>query len=88
MVDRGRLVRPGRGRIRHAPRRLRRLAGRRPNGHCLINRTDRPRASSSSAARAGEVVTYSDIDLMVTVRDGAPAFTRRDGTPLAVERDG
>ena len=54
------------------------------NGHCLINRTDRPaRFLVVGNTAPGEVVTYSDIDLMVTVaRRMAPAFTHRDGTPL------
>ncbi len=59
------------------------------NGHCLMNRTDLPaRFLVVGSSAPGEVVTCSDVDLMVTVRDGAPAFTHRDGTPLAVERDG
>lgn len=54
-----------------------------PNGHCLINRTDSPAEFLVIGTRSeGEVVTYSDVDMKVTVTDKGGVFTRRDGSPL------
>jgi uncharacterized cupin superfamily protein len=59
----------------------------RPDGHCLVNRSDRPARFLVVGTRAAvEVVTYSDWDLMVRIAGGQAVFTRRDGSPL--EPDG
>jgi uncharacterized cupin superfamily protein len=53
-----------------------------PNGHCLVNRSDREaRLLEVGTRAAAERAHYSDIDMMV-VRDEAGArFTRKDGAP-------
>lgn len=56
------------------------------NGHCFENRSKaeaRFLVVGSKAPR--EVATYSDIDLMVTLTDGAAEFTRKDGRPYQPE---
>ena len=53
-----------------------------PNGHCLVNRTDRPaRFLVVGTKAAHEVATYSDVDFVLECKDGAASFTYRDGTP-------
>ena len=53
-----------------------------PNGHCLVNRTDRPaRFLVVGTKAAHEVATYSDVDFILERKDGAASFTYRDGTP-------
>lgn len=59
------------------------------NGHCLVNRSDavaRFLVVGSKAPR--EEATYSDINLKVTLADGAATFTRKDGTPYRDGDDG
>jgi uncharacterized cupin superfamily protein len=55
-----------------------------PNGHCLVNRSDRVAVFIEIGTRApAERAHYSDIDMMA-VRDGTGSrFTRRDGAPYA-----
>ena len=43
--------------------------------------TARPASSSSAPRPPHEVAAYSDVDLVLDVKDGAPVFTYRDGTP-------
>ncbi len=53
-----------------------------PDGHCFRNRSDRPaRFLVIGTKAAREVVTYSDVDLVLTTADGAATYTCRDGTP-------
>ncbi|MCB2127443.1 MAG: transcriptional regulator, partial [Rhodobacteraceae bacterium] len=52
------------------------------NGHHFLNRTDRVAKFLVVGTRAKhEVATYSDVDLMVEMKDGKATFTYRDGTP-------
>jgi uncharacterized cupin superfamily protein len=52
------------------------------NGHQFLNRTDREARFLVVGSRAPhEVATYSDVDLVLEVKDGAAAFSYRDGTP-------
>jgi len=53
-----------------------------PNGHCLINRSDRDAVILEVGTRApSEQVTYPDID-MLFIRDGAQRrYTRKSGEP-------
>lgn len=53
-----------------------------PNGHCLINRSDRDAVFIEVGTRKpSEEVTYSDID-MHFIRDGASRrYTRKNGEP-------
>ncbi|MCG6901148.1 MAG: cupin domain-containing protein [Rhodobacter sp.] len=53
------------------------------NGHHLVNETDAPAQFLVVGTRTdSETAHYSDVDMMVNVRDGVFSFTRRDGTPL------
>jgi uncharacterized cupin superfamily protein len=53
-----------------------------PNGHCLVNRTDTPARFLVVGSRAPhEVATYSDVDMVMELKDGAMTLTHRDGTP-------
>ncbi len=52
------------------------------NGHCFLNRTDREARFLVVGGKSPvEVVTYSDDDFVVSIKDGAPVFTYHDGTP-------
>jgi uncharacterized cupin superfamily protein len=52
------------------------------NGHHFINETeDEARFLVVGTKAPHEIATYSDIDLVLEVRDGAATFTRKDGTP-------
>jgi len=52
------------------------------NGHHFINDTDDEARFLVVGTRAPhEVATYSDIDMMVEVKDGTARFTHKDGTP-------
>ena len=53
------------------------------NGHQLVNRSDANATFLVVGTRtAEEVGYYSDVDMMVTQKDGVMRFTRRDGTFL------
>lgn len=53
-----------------------------PNGHHFVNRTDRVARFLVVGTRARhEVATYSDVDMMVEMKDGKATFSYRDGTP-------
>ncbi len=52
------------------------------NGHCFLNRTDREARFLVVGSKAPhEVATYSDVDLILEVKDGAAQYFYRDGTP-------
>lgn len=53
-----------------------------PNGHHLVNRSDRDAVYLEVGSRIPEDETdYPDIDLVLKVRDGQQVFEHRDGTP-------
>ena len=53
----------------------------RADGHCLENRTDAEARFLVIGTRAPqEVVTYSDVDMIIETVGGAARFTHRDGT--------
>lgn len=53
------------------------------NGHHIVNRSDAPGAFVVIGTRtAQETGWYSDVDLKVSVQDGAMTFTRRDGSAV------
>ncbi len=53
------------------------------NGHQLVNRSDTDATFLVVGTRtAEEVGYYSDVDMMVTQKDGVMRFTKRDGTVL------
>jgi uncharacterized cupin superfamily protein len=57
-----------------------------PDGHTLRNDTTEPATYILIGSRhADEVVHYSDVDLVLTRRDGKGRFTRRDGSPPAAD---
>lgn len=52
------------------------------NGHCFLNRTDRPaRFLVVGGKSPDEVATYSDVDFRIAMRDGKAEYTYKDGTP-------
>ncbi len=52
------------------------------NGHCLINRSDRPATYLIVGTRApDDICNYPDIDLQYIRRDGRRGQYRKDGTP-------
>ncbi len=52
------------------------------NGHQLVNNTDTPTAFLVIGTHSNdEIVTYSDIDLMVALKNGQATFTHKDGSP-------
>jgi uncharacterized cupin superfamily protein len=52
------------------------------NGHCFLNRTDKPARFLVVGSKAPhEVVTYSDEDFAIEVKDGRASFFYRDGSP-------
>lgn len=52
------------------------------NGHHFINETNEEARFLVVGSKAQhEIATYSDIDLMVELKDGTASFTRKDGTP-------
>ncbi len=52
------------------------------NGHCFFNRTDREARFLVVGSKAPhEVATYSDVDLILEVKDGTAQYFYRDGTP-------
>jgi uncharacterized cupin superfamily protein len=59
-----------------------------PNGHCFVNRTDREARFLVVGTKAPhEVATYSDVDMVMDVKDGAVELRYRDGTPWSGPRD-
>jgi len=55
-----------------------------PDGHHLINRSDKPVTYLEVGTRApNEVAQYSDIDMVARKTDGRFVFTRKDGEPYA-----
>ena len=53
-----------------------------PNGHCLINRTDRDAVYLEIGSRAAhEVASYPDIDMRAERDDRGMRYVRKDGTP-------
>lgn len=54
-----------------------------PNGHHVINRSDRPAAYLIVGSKAdNDVCHYPDIDLLYTTENGQSRFTRKDGAPF------
>lgn len=52
------------------------------NGHCLLNRSDRPATYLEIGTRAKtDDVTYPDVDMRAEKRDGKYVFLHKDGTP-------
>ncbi|SEB40864.1 cupin domain-containing protein [Rhodobacter sp. 24-YEA-8] len=57
-----------------------------PDGHHFINRGDTPVVFVVIGAKAREeVVTCSDVDMVLTVTDGACVYTHKDGRPWQPE---
>lgn len=57
-----------------------------PDGHHFINRSGAPASFLVIGSKASvEVATYSDVDLVLTVRDGTATYTHRDGRPYQPE---
>lgn len=57
------------------------------NGHCFVNTTDREARFLVVGSKMNpEKCTYSDVDLMLEVKDGKAAFTHKDGTPYTGEQ--
>jgi len=53
-----------------------------PNGHCLINRTDRDAVYLEIGSRAAhEVADYPDIDMRAERDDKGMRYVHKDGTP-------
>jgi len=53
-----------------------------PNGHCLINRTQRDAVYLEIGSRAArETATYPDIDMRAERDDKGMRYVHRDGTP-------
>ncbi|MEO3413781.1 cupin domain-containing protein [Roseovarius sp. CAU 1744] len=60
-----------------------------PNGHQLVNQTDTSARFLVIGTRSDEEVgTYSDIDLMVRIKDGHASFTLKDGSPFKAPETG
>ncbi len=58
-----------------------------PAGHCFVNRSKAEARFLVVGTRArSEVVTYSDVDMMVVMEGGDARFTYKDGTPWAGPR--
>lgn len=52
------------------------------DGHHFVNRSDRVAKFLVVGTRSRhEVATYSDVDMMVELKDGTATFTYKDGTP-------
>ena len=59
------------------------------NGHQFINKTDTPAAFLVVGTRSDdETATYSDVDLMVRLKDGQATFTHKDGSPYETPETG
>lgn len=52
-----------------------------PDGHHFINRSSAPMTFLVAGSKSRhEVATYSDVDMVVEIKDGAARFTHKDGT--------
>lgn len=59
------------------------------NGHHIINNTtSEARFLVVGSRKNPETATYSDVDMMVDLKDGVATFTKRDGSPLDNSKDG
>lgn len=57
-----------------------------PDGHHFINRGDTPAVFLVVGSKAREeVATYSDVDLVLHLKDGAATYTHKDGRPYQPE---
>ena len=57
-----------------------------PDGHHFINRSNAPaRFLVVGTKAAEEVATYSDVDLVLTLKNGVATYTHKDGRPYASE---
>lgn len=57
-----------------------------PDGHHFLNRTDKPAAFLVIGSKsAEEVATYSDVDLVLHLKDGVATYTHKDGRPYQPE---
>lgn len=57
------------------------------NGHCFVNRTAAEARFLVVGSRMNpETCTYSDVDLVLELKDGKATFTRKDGTPYTGEK--
>jgi len=53
-----------------------------PNGHCLVNRSNRDAVFIEIGTRApAERAYYSDIDMMVVRDETGARYMKKDGTP-------
>ncbi len=53
------------------------------NGHHMVNKSDEPGSFLVIGTHTRtETAHYSDVDMMVTTRDGVSTFTRRDGSEI------
>jgi uncharacterized cupin superfamily protein len=58
-----------------------------PDGHQFINRSDQPACFLVIGSKAKrEVVTYSDVDLVLTAEAGRASFTYKDGSDFVGPR--
>ena len=58
----------------------------RPDGHHLVNRGDTPAVFLAIGSKAREeVATYSDVDLVLHLKDGTATYTHKDGRPYQPE---
>lgn len=58
------------------------------NGHRLVNRSDQTARFLVVGGRAPrEVVTYSDVDMILHLEGGTPRFTHHDGSDWSGPRD-
>ncbi len=58
-----------------------------PDGHHFVNRSDTEARFLVVGTNAPhEVATYSDLDLLLTVKNGSATFTLKEGSPLPSTR--
>lgn len=59
-----------------------------PNGHRFVNRSAAPaRFLIVGSKMPDEVATYSDVDMVMSMRDGRPYLTHHDGSEWSGPRD-
>ena len=59
-----------------------------PNGHRFVNRSNAPARFLVVGSKApDEVATYSDVDMVMRMRDGRPHLTHHDGSAWSGPRD-